>query len=44
MYRDFPLSSNTRGRIIMYGILVSFALDAVGILAAFFLPGGVWIC
>jgi len=44
MYRDFPLSSNTRGRIITYGILVSFALDAVGILAAFFLPGGVWIC
>ena len=26
MYRDFPLSSNMRGRIITFGILVSFAL------------------
>ena len=44
MYRDFPLSNNTRGTIITFGILVSFALDAIGILAAFVLPGGIWIC
>ena len=44
MYREFPLSKNTRGKLITFGILVSFALDAVGILAAFVLPGGIWIC
>jgi hypothetical protein len=44
IYREFPVSNNIRGRLITYGIFVSFALDAVGILAAFVLPGGVWIC
>jgi hypothetical protein len=27
-----------------YGSLWSFVLDAVGILAAFVVPGGFWIC
>jgi hypothetical protein len=44
MYRDYPLSSNTRGKLITYGILASFALDAIGTLAALVLPGGIWIC
>jgi len=44
MYREFPIDPNTRGRLITFGILVSFALDAIGILAAFVLPGGIWIC
>jgi len=44
MYRQFPISSNTRGKLITFGILVSFALDAIGILGAFVLPGGIWIC
>jgi hypothetical protein len=44
MYRDFPTLPDTRGRLITFGILVSFALDAIGILAAFLMPGGIWIC
>lgn len=44
MYREFPLAFAARGRIITFGILVSFALDAIGIFAAFVLPGGIWIC
>jgi len=32
-------SSNTCGRLITFGILVSFALDASGMLAAFVSPG-----
>lgn len=28
----------------LYGTLWSFALDAIGVVAAFVVPGGVWIC
>jgi hypothetical protein len=31
-------------RAVGYGILVSYALDAIGIMAAFVLPGGMWVC
>lgn len=31
-------------KFIAFGIAVSFALDAVGMVAAFVLPGGFWIC
>ena len=29
---------------IALGIVVSYLLDAIGILAAFALPGGAWVC
>ncbi|MBS1802668.1 MAG: hypothetical protein JST28_04845 [Acidobacteria bacterium] len=44
MYREFPFSSGTRRKIITLGILVSFALDVIGIFAALVIPGGIWIC
>jgi hypothetical protein len=44
MYREFPFSPGTRGRLVTLGILTSFALDAIGILAALVIPGGIWIC
>jgi hypothetical protein len=30
--------------LITWGILISFALDAIGIVSAFVLPGGMWVC
>jgi hypothetical protein len=29
---------------IVWGVIVSFVLDAIGIVAAFVIPGGFWIC
>ena len=29
---------------ILWGVIVSFVLDAIGIVAAFVVPGGFWIC
>lgn len=29
---------------ILWGVIVSFFLDAIGIVAAFVIPGGFWIC
>jgi hypothetical protein len=31
-------------KLITFGLLISFALDAIGVVAAFVLPGGVWVC
>jgi hypothetical protein len=44
LYKAFPIRTSKRATLIAVGILVSFALDAIGILAAFILPGGVWVC
>ena len=44
LYRHFPLSAAPSRHLIGFGILVSFALDLIGIAAAFILPGGIWIC
>lgn len=44
MYREFPLASRSRAIVISFGIVTSFALDAVGFFAAFAIPGGAWIC
>jgi hypothetical protein len=45
----FFFRNKTRDRLktsqgIGGGILVSYALDAIGIAAAFVLPGGFWVC
>ena len=44
LYRSFPLQHNQRNVLIGGGIVTSFVLDAVGIGAAFVLPGGMWVC
>lgn len=44
IYNAFPVSPKRRALIILVGILVSFALDVLGIASAFALPGGVWVC
>jgi len=44
MYRDFPFTRRARGILVTLGILASFTLDAIGIAAAFVVPGGAWIC
>lgn len=38
--RDKSLTAPAIG----FGILVSYLLDFVGIIAAFVLPGGMWVC
>jgi hypothetical protein len=43
-YRKFQFDMRRMAVLIVCGILVSFALDAIGILAAFVLPGGMWVC
>jgi hypothetical protein len=43
-YVSYPLPGGTQGTIIAGGIVASFVLDAIGILAAFALPGGMWVC
>jgi hypothetical protein len=42
-YRDFHFDVRAL-RVPVLGMLASFALDGLGILAAFVLPGGLWIC
>jgi hypothetical protein len=44
IYREFELSRRQRTALIAGGIVTSFALDALGIAAAFVLPGGMWVC
>jgi len=44
IYRGFPLNRRQRNGLIAGGIVTSFALDALGIAAAFVLPGGMWVC
>jgi hypothetical protein len=44
IYKAFPVPPKRVALIIAVGILVSFALDVVGIISAFVIPGGVWVC
>jgi hypothetical protein len=44
MYREFPFASSTRWKLVTFGIVTSFALDALGMFTAFVMPGGIWIC
>jgi hypothetical protein len=43
-YRKFQFDRRRIAILIICGILVSFALDAIGVFAAFVLPGGMWVC
>ena len=44
LYRKCDLSTRSKAFIVALGIVASFLLDAVGVLAMFVLPGGAWIC
>ena len=44
IYRDFPFGRGQSATIISIGIVTSFALDGLGVLAAWVLPGGLWVC
>jgi hypothetical protein len=44
IYRDFPFDGKQTATIIAIGIVTSFALDGLGVLAAWVLPGGLWVC
>lgn len=44
VYRTRPFADPGMMRLITFGILVSFALDLLGIIAAWVLPGGMWVC
>ena len=43
-YRRFALTRAAKVGAVSGGIVLSFLLDAIGVVAAFCLPGGVWIC
>jgi hypothetical protein len=38
------LRSARSWKYTVYGLLWSYALDAIGVAAAFVVPGGVWVC
>jgi hypothetical protein len=44
IYGGFSLQDSTRWKLIAGGIGTSFGLDGLGIVAAFVLPGGLWVC
>jgi len=44
IYRMRPFKEALGWRLITFGLLVSFALDAIGIISAVVLPGGMWVC
>lgn len=44
VYREFPISGRWRMAIIGEGIVGSFVLDALGVIFAFVMPGGMWVC
>jgi hypothetical protein len=44
IYGMRPFKEALGWKLITFGLLVSFALDAVGIIAAFVFPGGMWVC
>jgi hypothetical protein len=44
IYGNFALRKTQRNGLIAGGIVVSFALDAIGVFAAWVLPGGMWVC
>lgn len=43
VYRSYALTT-AKWKLIAGGIVVSFLLDLVGVVAMFVLPGGMWIC
>ena len=44
VYREFPISRGWRMAIIGEGIIGSFVIDALGVIFAFVMPGGMWVC
>jgi len=44
LYRKFQLNTRRKAVLITGGILVSFALDLIGMMAMFVIPGGAWVC
>jgi hypothetical protein len=44
IYGGFPIQDSTRWKLIAGRIGTSFGLDALGIVAAFVLPSGMWVC
>jgi len=44
IYKIHPFAEPAGRKLITFGILTSFALDFVGIVAAWVLPGGMWVC
>lgn len=44
VYRLKLFSNLSCIKLITFGLLVSFALDALGIITALVLPGGMWVC
>jgi hypothetical protein len=43
-YKKLQLDVAAEKAFIVFGIIVSFALDLVGILAMVVVPGGAWVC
>lgn len=44
IYGMRPFSEPSGLALIIWGIVVSFAMDAIGVVAAFVMPGGMWVC
>jgi len=44
LYRQCHLRTSQRALAITCGIIVSFLLDAVGVLTMLIVPGGAWVC
>jgi hypothetical protein len=44
IYKGLPLPSRSFITLMVVGILISFALDVIGIVCAFVMPGGAWVC
>jgi hypothetical protein len=44
LYGMRPFNDSLGLSLITWGVLVSFALDAIGVVSAFVLPGGMWVC
>jgi len=44
LYRKFQLNIRRKAVLITGGILVSFALDVIGMIAMLVVPGGAWVC
>jgi len=44
LYEKFNFDKPLKSVVIFWGILVSFALDVVGMQAMLVIPGGAWVC
>jgi hypothetical protein len=44
IYRMRPFADPGGMKLITLGIFASFALDAIGMVSAMILPGGMWVC